>query len=254
MAPYSTIMEKCMLPLGGKPIIRILIDKILASKIALPQHVYISVLEKNVPMFKHEFRDTAVHINGVKESRSTCHHYAMFANTVGLGPEDDVMIHYADNLAEINYTAMAKEYAEAVDNRIFFMAAATKLVKHDYSLIQYDSEMNQSLNWLKENKESKRFFNMATKFIEKPYVKDPSWMGIMMARHGRLMQAIRTAKHGKDTRRMIEIDFGYDVLPFMASKNELAVYLYDGEWFDVGNSIAYTKLIKRVETGEFRIS
>lgn len=250
MTPYSTIMEKCMLPLGGKPIIRIIVDKIIASRICHPEDIIISVLEKNVPMFKHEFRDTGVNISGIAISPTTATHY-LYASAVNhINMHEDVLVHYADNIADIDYLKLLNEYYDALSQDIFFMAAATKLIKHDYSLIQYESEMVQSLEWLRRNTDNRRFFNMATKFIEKPYITDPSWMGILFAKNHALRDEIAETKVDCNTN---DVDFGFDVLPHLANRKKLAIYIYDGEWFDVGNTIAYHKLIKRYEAGEFKI-
>jgi NDP-sugar pyrophosphorylase family protein len=244
-------MEKCMLPVCGKPIIRIIIEKILKSEAFKPEDIIISVLEKNVLNFKHEFRDLGIDVRGIPESPSTANHYEYVSDHLDLSHSDgDVMVHYGDNIADINYGFMCVEYALAKDNNIPFLVAATRLVKYDYSLIKYKSKVNSALELIIAGKHASNSFNMATEFVEKPYVPDPSWMGILMAPDSAIRNEIRWVR-GKSG--VVNVDFGFDVLPNLAKDNRLAVYLYDGEWWDVGNTAAYLKLIKRAEAGQFKI-
>lgn len=250
MMPYSSIMEKSLLPLGGKPIIRMTIEELLASGIVAPEDITISVLPDNRDIFLHEFRDLSVNIKTIEESPNTATHYYIIANRIGegLSYNDDVMIHYGDNISAIDYKKFYNEYLSAQEyaTDIHCCIAGTMLIRHDYSAIRSTSRMDQ---FLKDNMvtPAKSLFDMVIGFKEKPFLSERGWMGVAIFKNGKMMEMIEKVMNDKDTN---SVDFGYDILPRFAEAGHVILYKHEGEWFDVGNSVSYMRLRKRIAKGE----
>lgn len=215
-APYSRLLEKSMLPLGGKPVVRIIAER-LYRQFAFNEHeMFICVLEKHVDVFKHEFRDMKVGLKAFAEPLGTVNTLVYASQKEGITAEDDILLHYADTYTDINYADMYNRFRECGKGA---MIAISRNIKHDYSEVHFDTGSG-----------------MVVKMVEKPLLHYPTWTGIAIFNHGAWFY-LMGGKSAHDC-----IDFGYDIFPTWAEQQGLAGYMVDVPYYDVGNPSGYTKL------------
>jgi NDP-sugar pyrophosphorylase family protein len=243
MMPYSYYTEKSLLPLaGGKPIVRIIVERIRRYLGQIPASNFIfCISEKYRDHFEWEFRNEGHNFSAKIEAIGTATHYYYAAEKeFYFGPNETVLIHYADALTELNYAHFLKVF-EASGKEA--MIAVTKNAKHDYSevIIQTpffdDSEQRCAT--------SPKQAVLVEKFHEKPNLTAPTWIGIVLLKHRVMQEEIGTSLFGK------KADFGYDVFPRLAEKKKLYAYLYSGMWEDLGNLHSYSKAVEKYREGSF---
>ena len=229
--PYSDITEKSMLPIAGKPIIRIIVERLLKSKICMSGEITICCLGKHIQNFQHEFRD----IPGIKYSPKvdaigTASHYYYAAEIEQKLPVDEyVMVHYADCLTDLNYQQFATSWSHDKVNGLLFV---TKNVRHEYSEVQTYG-LSESTH------------RMVEAFVEKPKMAYNTWTGIAVFRHGAIKAAVGDRILGK------QIDFGHDVIPaILKTQGALYAYQTDDAWWDVGTAHNYRKLREMADRGD----
>jgi NDP-sugar pyrophosphorylase family protein len=240
MAPYSAWTEKSLLPINGKPIIRIIIDRIQASIlpniITGPEIEYIvCILGKYRPNFEWEFRDTRsipIEFSEKVEAIGTATHYYYAAEKeFHFSPEETVLIHYADALTELDYAHFLKVFEESKTEA---MIAVTKNAKHDYSeIVLEDTSPIDDMLTLRRVEE----------FHEKPRLTAPTWTGIMLLKHKIMQEEFGNPLFGK------RCDFAYDIFPKLVEKKKLYAYSYDGMWLDCGNLHSYSKAVEQFRGG-----
>jgi NDP-sugar pyrophosphorylase family protein len=228
MAPYSSWTEKSLLPLNGKPIIRIIIDKIL-DQLADMRHLdfIVCILGKFGPNFAWEFRDLIRNISinfSEKEAIGTATHYYFAAEKeFHFKPDETILIHYADALTELDYTHFLKTFEEGISTGMQAMIAVTKNAKHGYSEVLMRGDN----------------VGPVEAFHEKPGLTEPTWTGITLLKHRVMQEEFGTTLFGK------KMDFAYDIFPRLVKRQKLYAYLYDGEWLDLGNLHAYSKAVEK---------
>jgi NDP-sugar pyrophosphorylase family protein len=232
MAPYSAWTEKSLLPINGKPIIRIIIDRIFDA--LMPSDIIICLLGKYRDNFRWELRDSQQNIRFSEkvEAIGTATHYYYAAEKEFHFKEDDtVLIHYADALTELDYAHFLKVFEES---GVEALVAGTTRAKHDYSeiVLEDTSPIADELT-----------FRRVEEFHEKPELKRPTWTGIMLIKHRIMQREFGNPLFGK------KVDFGYEILPKLTEKKKLYAYLYDGVWEDVGNLHAYSKAVEKYRGG-----
>lgn len=216
MFPFSAIQEKSLLKIGGKPIIRILTDRLLKTGICKPEELTVCILGKHIDDFRWEFRD----VPGIKfspkiEATGTASHYYYAAELEQKVEADEpVMIHYADCLTEIDYEEFVDFFLDSMKDCCI---AVTKNAKHEYSEV-----VSTPGGYVSE-------------FHEKPELASPTWTGIAAFRHGVIKDIVGDPLFGR------KIDFGHDIFPELVKKKQLAAYVYEGRWVDVGTSSGYMK-------------
>jgi NDP-sugar pyrophosphorylase family protein len=217
MFPFNTLLEKSLLPLDGKPIIRHIVDNLVKSETV--KDLTITCLKKFKKNFEHEFRDVSIptKIHSVYYPQGT---FGTFTDTFNghsgydraYNLSDYIMVHYADCFTNINYKDLVRqiETGKKADGII----AVTNNVRHDYSEVMLARRSKAVL-----------------KFSEKPTISNYTWSGIGLF-HG--MNMVREYKQGGD--------FAFDIFPQLIEKNKLNAYQYHGEWYDMGNLNSYRKV------------
>ena len=235
MQPYSYYTEKSLLPLaGGKPIIRIIIDRITKYIPTDTEDIIICVLGKYLDNFRWEFRELdfqKIRFSEKVEAIGTATHYYYAAEKEFHFKEDEtVLIHYADALTELDYAHFLKTFEESGQDA---MIAVTKNAKHDYSEVVLgidDLPDGHSIMGVRG-------------FHEKPTLAYPTWTGIMLLKHRIMQQEFGNPLFGK------KWDFAFDVFPKLVEKKKLYAYLYEGLWEDVGNLHSYSKAVEKYRGG-----
>jgi NDP-sugar pyrophosphorylase family protein len=236
MQPYSYYTEKSLLPLaGGKPIIRIIVDRLINTFGPYTHQTIICILGKYRPNFEWEFRDMLHDIpigfsEKVEAIGTATHYYFAAEKEFNFSPDETVLIHYADALTELDYAHFLKEFEETGRES---MIAVTKNAKHDYSEVGLGTEI------LPDGSSIMR----VDAFHEKPKLESPTWTGIMLLKHRVMQEEFGTPLFGKKS------DFAYDIFPKLVEKKKLYAYLYDGIWEDVGNLHSYSKAVEKYRGG-----
>lgn len=240
MIPYSYYTEKSLLPLaGGKPIIRIIVERIRQYLGQVPPNNFIfCISEKYRDHFKWEFRHDGYNFSTKAEPIGTATHYYYAAEKeFHFDPDETVLTHYADALTELDYAHFVKVFEESGKEA---MIAVTKNAKHDYSEVtiqnhSYDDGQGYAI--------SPQQAVRVEKFQEKPKLTAPTWIGIMLLKHRVMQEEFGTSLFGK------KADFAYDIFPRLAEKEKLYAYLYSGMWEDLGNLHSYSKAVERYRGG-----
>ncbi len=235
MRPYSYYTEKSLLPLtGGKPIIRIIVERIAQYLEQLPASDFIfCVSEKYRDHFAWEFRYDGYNFSAQVEAIGTASHYYYAAEKeFHFDPDETVLVHYADALhTELDYAHFLKVFEESGKEA---MITVTKNVKHNYSQVVISSD-NSEQEYAISPKQAVRVHE----FHEKPKLTTPTWTGIVLLKHRVMQEEFGNTLFG------IKADFAYDIFPRLAKKKKLYAYQYSGTWMDVGNLYSYTKAVEK---------
>lgn len=210
MYPLNQILEKSLLPVNGKPVIRHIVDNLRkCDKIG---KITICCLTRFKKQFEHEFRDVDVEILRFDEP---CGTYSTWWNSVDSNTSEWCMVYYADCLTEIDYNDFMSDIDNPYVNGII---AVTNTVKHDYSEVIFHKDKG------------------VIEFNEKPKLSNYTWSGIGLFR----TKAVEKIDNGYKNR-----DFAFDIFPKMIEEGTLRAYPYHGAWSDVGNLNSYRKICER---------
>src|SRR5215510_9803250 len=112
-APYSRLVEKSMMPLGGKPVVRIIAENMYYQFAFDKASLFICVLKKHADAFRHEFRDMPVNIHPFDEPVGTLRSFSFAASQYSMDRDDDILLHYADTYTRINYNTMYQQFRKS---------------------------------------------------------------------------------------------------------------------------------------------
>jgi NDP-sugar pyrophosphorylase family protein len=221
MFPLNSIMEKSLLPVDGKPVIRHIVENLTVPEVARHlRKITICCLEKFKKQFEHEFRDMpSIEILPYDSPSGTfttfmCAHPRDFVGITQWG-----MVHYADCMTDIDYI----DFIKNIDPKYDGLLAVTRNVKHDYSEVLLGDEVSMLLEKTK-----------IMAFFEKPLIGHYTWSGIGIFKTKALGEYFTSPLKNQD--------FAYDIFPKMIEKNRLVAYPYSGYWYDCGNLNSYRKL------------
>ena len=230
--------EKTMLRLKGKPIIRIVLDKLVESGI-YPFYITVCVLDRFLDDFKWELRDIqGLTFNSSPKALGTLGHYMKAAKESKFEDNDDVLVYYGDTITSVNILAMEKVYRKLNSE---CMIAVTTNLRHDYSAVDFD------VNYL------------VTKMEEKPKMEFPSWTGIAILKHGLVQRYINSNRIAAD-----KMDFAKGLFPLLLQdldvhaedrvKPRFHAYSDDSAiYYDTGNINSYLKLIDMAAEGTLNV-
>jgi NDP-sugar pyrophosphorylase family protein len=226
MFPLSTIMEKSLLPVNGRPVIRHIIENLTVPEVAKHiRKITICCLTKFKKQFEHEFRDMpSIEFKEFDEPMGT---YTTWFFAGENNSTEWSMVHYADLITEIDYNYFFNiqrlNNCDDVkcDGCYEGVIACTHNVRHDYSEVITDTNVPYCTEPL-----------TVKAFHEKPYIENFTWSGI----------GIFNTKKTMSYYKYKNMDFAFDVFPEMVKKNRLKAYCYSGNWFDMGNLNSYRKV------------
>jgi NDP-sugar pyrophosphorylase family protein len=217
MFPLSQIMEKSLLPVDGKPVIRHIVDKLKECKQV--GGIHICCLDKFSKQFQHEFRDSTIEIIEFEKPEGTYTTWFSALYETDVYNSEWSMVHYADCLTEINYD----DFISKIDERFDGVIAVTNTVKHDYSEVIFHPD------------------NKIIGFYEKPQISNYTWSGIGLFNTNNVMEFYN--EHDGQ-------DFAFDIFPKMINQYKLKAYPYQGVWYDMGNLNSYRKVCAQYNNGE----
>jgi glucose-1-phosphate thymidylyltransferase len=216
MFPLSQIMEKSLLPVDGKPVIRHIVDKLKKSKNI--DQIYIAVLVKHLKQFKHEFRDLKKKVTLIPLLFPKGTAVTLYDAANGKARSEWVLVHYADCMLDLNYDELINTL-EFVDSKTHGVIAVTGKIKHDYSEVTVIGKAHG--------------LGRVAVFKEKPEIASLTWTGVGLFRIRKLMEHYIG---------LPESDIAFDVFPQMIEETALKAHVFDGYWFDVGNLNSYRKV------------
>lgn len=228
MFPLTHFINKHLLHLGGKPVIRIIADKILSAHLH-PEDITIICNTKDLKDYQWEFRDLQVNFYDFPDSVSgTARQAYDVIKKLLEQQEEDVLIHYGDTITDLDYSDYLSYWWKLRDVTAGGLLAVTKNIRHDYSQVTIHD-------------------GLVTKMEEKPLLLQPSWTGIGIFNVGYLALYMNEVMKESDT------DFAYDIFPQMQKYGLLHAYEYDGRWFDVGNLRSYRLLFEEFRNKELNL-
>jgi NDP-sugar pyrophosphorylase family protein len=223
MFPLNSIMEKSLLPVNGKPVIRHIIENLTVPEVARHlRKITICCLNKFKKQFEHEFRDMpSLEIMGFEKPLGTATTLvdALHYETNHNNPDEWIMVHYADCITDLDYSNFLK--SKMTNDEIDGIIAVTDTIHHDYS------EVVLSL------KEHFTAPILVHEFNEKPKLGYHSWTGIALLRTGAFL-ANMVGSENKD--------IAQNYFPILVQDKKLEAFATHAKWYDVGNLNSYRKV------------
>lgn len=226
MFPMNQIMEKSLLPVNGKPVVRHIIENLTQPEVAKHlRNITICCLTKFKKQFEHEFRDMpSIQFQEFDEPVGT---FFTWLDTAAVHYGKNIttewsMVHYADCLTDIDYS----DFISDIDPNYHGLIAVTKNVKHDYSEVKLSNNVINTTT------------ARVTEFREKPQLTNYTWSGIGLFNTKQVEDYLDYIDLGEGRK----YDFAFDVFPLMIKEKKLKAYLYTGDWYDMGNLNSYRKV------------
>ena len=225
MFPLTHFINKHLLHLGGKPVIRIIAEKI--ATVLEQQDITIVCNQKDLQDYQWEFRDMPLlhfcPFEGKLEGIGTARQFSIAILQQRM-QDDTVLLHYGDTITDLDYGHFIDYYNNR--DEMDAMIAITQNIKHDYSQVLFDVSNN-----------------MITNIEEKPNLAYPSWTGIGIFVADKIKNEVLAVTQTRNG----EVDIAKHILPRLVKRHELHGYLYDGRWFDVGNLRSYKLLVQEFQ-------
>ena len=203
LQPYTTLIPKPLLPVGGKPCITYIIERL--EKLDLTE-IIVCVNIDNLEQFKHELRDKIVTFSTSTQALGTAGEILNCKQLL----DEDFIVHYADELTNIDYTRLIRSYYK---NKGYGTLAILKKFPLPVGSVNIHK-------------------NKINSFREKQKLKINFWVGI-----GILNRIILDEMKIGD-------DLAIDIFPKIISQGKnLYAELFDREWIDIGNISRYKHAI-----------
>jgi NDP-sugar pyrophosphorylase family protein len=209
LQPYTTLIPKSLLPVGGKPCITYIIERL--EKLDLTE-IIICVNEEHFPQFKHELRDKNVIFSTSNKPLGTAGELLNCRHML----DEDFIIQYGDELTNINYKRL-------IENYVKYKGFGTLAILSSFPLPV--GLVITKKNSIKE-------------FKEKHCLKINFWVGIGILNKNILEYINFGNDLAKDVfPRIIE------------SGKKLYAEYFDCEWIDIGNISRYKHAVSLAEKG-----
>lgn len=200
LQPYTSLIPKPLLPVGGKPCIRYIVERLNRQGF---QDIVICVNEIHLPMFQFEMRDLDVSFSSSKKPLGTAGELLNCRELI----EGDFLIHYADELTNVSLEKLV-DIHNTNSNGLGTLALVNKFPL-PVGLIELEG-------------------SEVVAFMEKPSIKASFWVGIAILRE----EIFKYATIGDD--------FAKDVFPRVINDGKkLYTHVFEAEWIDIGNISRY---------------
>jgi NDP-sugar pyrophosphorylase family protein len=209
LQPYTTLIPKPLLPVGGKPCIRYIIDRLLKENIS---EIIVCVNESDLPLFLHELRDVNVIYSISNEPLGTAGELFNCVNLLN----DDFLLHYGDELTNISYKRLIRKFYEnqglgtlAILDRFPLPVGLVEIINNE--IIDFKEKINIPLNY---------------------------WVGIAILKK----EIMKYMEFGKDLAKDVFpkiIRRGEKIYP----------EIFECEWIDIGNISRYRHARKLAKKG-----
>jgi mannose-1-phosphate guanylyltransferase len=148
--PISTIIPKCLIPVAGKPCLRWIVEDVIQQGFT---DIVLCVNRKDESNFKYEFKDLKLKYSVSKEPTGTVDELSFARGLI----DGTFILRYGDDLTEIDYSELLKFHRE---KEAAVTLAATTGFRLPVGILETDA------------------VGRVAKFIEKPRLERPSWIGI----------------------------------------------------------------------------
>lgn len=146
MQPWTQLIPKCLLPVGGTPVSRLITDRLLNQGF---EDIVLCINKRFEKEFQHEFRDVDIKFSTTDSPQGTAGevYYGLKnypPNASGFG------VVYSDDITEIDYKLMLKEHYESENHATIAVTANLPL---DIGVVNIED-------------------NKVVDFKEKPFISD----------------------------------------------------------------------------------
>ena len=211
--PYSELIPKCLVPIQGTPISRLLVLRLLAQGFKVTD-IVVCINKWAEPLFRHEFRDLPVFFNVTEQPLGTAGELLSAKPLV----DGTFILQYGDDLTRIDYKGLV-DFHKAKEADVTL--AVTKKVPLEVGVVE--------VTWGEK----------ITAFREKPFLGRHAWAAVSV------FEPIVLEYCG------IGKDLAKDVIPKMLEdKRRVYAYEIDSVWLDVGSIGHYRLANELVEKGE----
>lgn len=211
LSPYTDIIPKTLLPVGGKPVIWWIVQHLILHGI---EDIIVCVNQEHISHFAYEFRDYQANMVIIQNDRPL--------GSAGeiLGAKDDLketfLLHYSDELTPINLTELIGFHNI---RRGTGTLGLVRNVPLDVGIVELDK-------------------NRVKNIIEKPMLNQLAWAGIAVF-EPEIFDYIR-----------IGYDFSKNVFPaLLKDKKKLYAYQSGVNWLDVGSISHYRRACELAKEG-----
>lgn len=200
--PWTLIIPKCLIGVGGKPAVRWIIEDIMAQGF---DDIVVCINKKDETYFRYELRDLSnLKFSVSEEPMGTSGEVLVARRFIG-GP---FVLRYGDDLTELDYRALINFHKEK--KAIVTIAVTTKF-RLPVGVMELDEDRR------------------VLKFKEKPYLDKFVWAAVAVLDP----KAIAYFKNGED--------IATHALPKMIEAGEpVYAFVIHSPWFDVGSVEGWT--------------
>jgi mannose-1-phosphate guanylyltransferase/phosphomannomutase len=212
--PYTSLLPKTLLPIGGKPVIWWIIQNLMKHGF---EDIIICVNKEYTLNFRHELRDYKINITVIENDRSNL---GSAGDILGAKEviNDTFLLHYSDELTPVNLTELVGFHK--VRKTAFGTLATIKNVPLDVGLIETDG-------------------NKLKTFVEKPMLNKLTWAGIAIFEP----EIFKYIKIGED--------FARNIFPkLLAEKKKIFIYQSPVLWLDIGSLSHYARACQLAKEGK----
>ena len=200
--PFSSVIPKCLIPVAGKPCVRWIVEDSMEQGF---EDIILCINKKDESNFRYEFRDLNVKFSVNCQSTGTvdellCAAKRGFFKRSG---HTQFLLRYGDDLTEVSFKDLVRYHVE----------------QKAFATLPYTLDLQLQVGIFKITKNGN-----VTKFVEKPKLGKPSWIGV--------------AVFDYNVRKYFEPgeDIAHDVIPkLLKSKERVCSFLTQNHWYDVGN-------------------
>jgi mannose-1-phosphate guanylyltransferase/phosphomannomutase len=210
--PYTNIIPKALLPIGGKPVIWWIVQRLVAHGF---EDIIICVNQDHVQNFAHEIRDYPAKILIIQNDRPL--------GSAGeiLGAKQDLtetfLLHYSDELTAINLSELVGFHKI---RKGIGTLGVVRNVPLDVGVVELDK-------------------NRVVSLVEKPMLNKTAWAGIAVF-EPEIFDYIKLGH-----------DFSRDVFPsLLRDKKRLYAYQSDVVWYDMGSLSHYQRVCELAKQGK----
>lgn len=229
--PFSDLIPKSMMPVGGKPVLRWIIERL---RLYAFKKIVLCVNKKDCAVFQDYFGDGSrfnVEIEySVSDNPLGTVGEVLNAKNLLIDEGDltaDFLLYYGDTLTQIELDRLYTTHERARQRDGLVTLALVKNIPLDFGIVE-----GKAFRWTKGLK--------ITRFLEKPPLEKNVWAGVAII--DPQVFSLAKAKTGED--------FGADLFPRLLINN-LKIYgmQSNADWMDVGTISHYRRACKLAEEG-----
>ncbi len=202
LAPFTSILPKALFPIGGFPVSRIMVERLISFGL---KDIVLCLNQQYEELFRHEFRDLDIQYSVSPSPQGSAGEVYYARQFI----DDDFLVVYSDDLTAIDYDAFIKFHDEHKSDATL---CVTKEMPLDVGVVEINEERE------------------LLAFREKPQINIPVWTGNAIFKR----ELITYFKPDEDIARdVFPILYGYE--------KKLYCYETDSLWLDIGTISHYRR-------------